>query len=365
MWRLAAIALALSGCAGEPDPCAETVPGAVCFIAGTGDRAFNGDGRAATATSFYFPSQARRGPDGLLYVMDMNNQRLRRIEADGTVSTIAGQGDHLGATLGVPATESPLENPIDFDFLPDGRIVFVSYHDPRVIVLDSDGTLQLIAGSGEPPIPGFEGDGGPAVDARFRELSGIAIDPAGRIFVADSGARRIRMIENGVISTLAGTGLEGYAGDGGPATLADLNAPSAVALDAAGNLYVSDTGNCAIRRVALDGTIQTIAGIGEFGYAGDGGAATTAQFAHQEGLAVAPDGTLYVADRFNFRIRKIAPDGTITTLMGSGANGPTDNGAMADEVKIGHVSRIQFDGDRGLLISDQTNSRVLELLGPF
>src|SRR5690606_27956912 len=128
-------------------------------------------------TAFYLPSQIRRGPDGLLYVMDFNNQRVRRIEADGTVTTVAGEGFHAGATEGIRAIDSALENPIDFDFLPDGRLIFVAYHGPRVFVIHHDGFLLVISGDVFTADRGNEGDGGPAKFARFRQLAGIAVGP--------------------------------------------------------------------------------------------------------------------------------------------------------------------------------------------
>ena len=356
--------LAATGCT-NADPCAENVPGTVCAVAGTGELAFNGDHKQASDTAFYLPSEMRRGPDGLLYIMDFNNMRIRRIEADGSVSTIAGAGIHTGATVGWQATDSALENPIDFDFLPDGRIVFVSYHDPRVLMIDFDGTIELVAGSLQPPLPGREGDNGPAVDATFRELVGIMVGPDGSIYLADDQAHRVRKITNGIITTVAGIGHDGYSGDGELATNAMINAPTGLALDATGALYVSDTGNCAVRKISADGVITTVAGIGQVGYAGDGDRATAAMLAHQEGIAAAPDGTLYIADRFNYRIRRIATDGTISTFMGDGEAGSTGDGGDYREATVGKVSRLQFDTDGSLLIADQTNSLLRRVIAPF
>jgi len=356
--------VAAAGCT-TADPCADGVPGTVCQVAGTGELAFNGDHKQANDTAFYLPSELRRGPDGLLYIMDFNNMRLRRIEADGSVSTIAGAGIHTGASVGWQATESALENPIDFDFLPDGRIVFVSYHDPRVLMIDFDGTIQLVAGSLQAPVPGREGDNGPALDATFRELVGIAVAPDGSIYLADDQAHRVRKITDGIITTVAGNGHDGYSGDGGLATSAMISAPTGLTFDAAGALYLADTGNCAVRKVSPDGSITTVAGVGRVGYMGDGGAATAAMLAHEEGIAVAPDGTVYIADRFNYRIRTIATDGTIDTFMGTGESGNAGNGGDYRDATIGKISRLQFDTDGSLLIADQTNSLLRRVIAPF
>lgn len=343
------------GCTPAADPCAEGVPGTLCPVAGTGKSAFNGDGKPAAETSFFLPSQVRRGPDGLLYVMDFNNHRLRRIEADDTVTTIAGDGFHAGAVEGIPATDSPLENPVDFDFLPDGRIVFVSYHDPRVLLLDHDGTLKVIAGTIFAAERGNEGDGGPATFARFVELHGIAVAPDGTIYVADAPANRVRVIAtDGTIRTFAGAGSRGYTGDGGAAVAATFDGPTALALDAEGSLYISDSLNCVIRKVTSDGTITTVAGSGP----GEG-----SELSHPDGIAVAPDGTLFIGDRLHSLVRQVSPDGTLSTIAGTGTRGLSGDGGPALEAELGYVSRVQLDTDGGLLIADQTNGSIRKLVG--
>jgi hypothetical protein len=337
----------------------------VCEVAGTGELAFTRDGLLASKTALYLPSEVRRGPDGLLYIMDFNNMRLRRIEADGTVQTIAGDGFHAGATEDVPATESSLESPIDFDFLPDGRVVFISYHDPRVLLIDRGGILRSVAGNAQPGTRGDEGDGGPPEKAQFLEITGIAVAPDGAIYLADDSAHRVRVIRNGTIDTFAGTGEPGYQGDGGPAQAANLNAPSALALDSAGNLYISDTYNCIVRKVTPSGMISTVAGVRQRGYSGDGNPAITAQLADPNGIAVASDGTLYIGDRLNHRVRKVSSDGTISTIAGTGVQGLSGDGGPAVDAQFGYVSRVQLDRDGGLLVSDQTNSRIRKILPPL
>jgi sugar lactone lactonase YvrE len=361
VWPLAVLAMSTWGCTSDvgSDPCGpEGAPGTVCPIAGNGDEGFNGDGLPASQTAFYLPSQVRRGPDGLVYVMDFNNHRLRRIEANGTITTIAGDGFHAGAVEGVPAPESPLENPIDFDFLPDGRIVFVSYHDPRVLLVDHDGTLRVLAGASDAGDRGNEGDGGPPLFARFMELHGIAVAPDGAIYLADTLANRIRVIRGGVdgrIDTIAGIGgTGGYTGDGGPALAAELHDPSALALDGSGNLFFTDSINCVVRKIAGDGTISTVAGTGPEG-----------ELSHPEGIAVSADGTLYVGDRFHSIIRRVAADGTLTTIAGTGTRGSAGDRGPALEAQFGYIARIQIDRDGGMLIADQTNATVRRLVGPL
>lgn len=337
-------------------------PGTVCAVAGTGALGFNGDGKPPEETDFFLITRARRGPDGLLYLMDFNNWRIRRLGADGLIHTIAGNGVHAGAIPGEKALESPLDNPTDFAFLPDGRLIMVSFEDPRVIVIDHDNILRVIAGNGQ-FIHG--GDGGDPLDASFIELQGIAIGPDGAIYLSDAGANRVRVIRDGIITTVAGNGDARYYGDGGPATEAALSYPTALAVDDAGNLYIADSLNDVVRRVTPDGIIETVAGTGKRGLSGDGGPATEAKLDQPYGLAVTDDGTLYIADRSNFRIRRVTPDGIIDTIAGTD-EGYSGNGGPAIDAQFGYLARITLDGD-SLLVADQSNGAIrriyLELPG--
>lgn len=351
-----ALVLAASACNDDAPPCA-SVPGHVCALAGTGELGFNRDGLPPPQTDLFLLSSVRRGPDDRLYLMDFNNQRLRRIDDEGLVQTVIGNGFHAIADTTAPALATPLENPIDFRFDAAGRIVLVSYHDPRVLVLGDDGTLHAIAGAadGVVGVEGNEGDGGPATEALLVQPDGIAIAPDDTIYVSDSLANRVRRIRGGIIDTVAGTGEAGHAGDGGPGTMAALHWPSALELDPAGNLYIAETRSHVVRRLAPDGTIDTIAGDGTAGFAGDGGPATEARLDQPYGLALDVDGTLYVADRGNFRVRRIAPDGTIDTLAGTGEEGYAGDGGPADRASFGYLARLALDDD-GLLVADQSNS---------
>ena len=357
------VALGAASCASDPNPCDSAEPGYLCMVAGTGAYGFNEDGLAPEDSDLYLVSQARRGPDGLLYVMDFNNHRLRVIDEDGRMQTLAGNGFHGPGFPGVIATDSPLENPIDFDFLPNGRPVIVSYHDPRLLVLTAEGTLESIAGTGDVGETGSEGDGNFALFARFIQLDGIAVAPDGAIYVSDSLAHRIRVIRENKVSTFAGTGDASYSGDGGPATEAALNGPTALALGNDGDLYVADTFNNVVRHILADGTIETVAGTGEEGFAGDTGPAIDALLNQPTGVDIAADGTIYVADRNNFRVRRIDPSGTIETLAGTGINGDAGRSALASDAALGFVARVTLDGD-SLLVSDQSNSCVRRLYLP-
>ncbi len=352
MTFLPALLVGLAGCPDrEPVVCGGA--GVVCRLAGTGDRAFNGDGHDALETDFYLLSAARRGPDGLLYLMDFNNHRLRRVEANGTVSTIAGTGNHDWTVEG-PATESPLENPVAFAFLPDGSITFVALHDPRVFVVDPDGMLRVIAGTGD---PGDTGDGEDAREATFTELTGIVVGPDGSIFVSDGGAHRVRVIRpSGVVEAYAGIGaVPGPGGDGGPAIEANLWRPEGLALSEGGDLYVAEAQGHAVRRVRADGILETVAGTGEQGFSGDGGPAVEARLRRPAGVAVGPDGEVYVADTFNDCIRRVDPSGVIESIAGTGEEGLAGDGGPAIDADLYGPATLHFE-DGALYFADQFNS---------
>lgn len=341
----------------EPAPPCASRSGFVCPIAGTGELGFRRDGELATDTPLFLVSAARRGPDDRVYLMDFNNQRLRVIDEAGLLHTVIGNGFHALAAIDTPALDTPLENPIDFDFLSDGRIVFVSYHDPRVIVLDDDGVIRALAGNGEVGTIGDEGDGGPAKDAMFIQLDGIAVGPHDEIWVSDSKANRVRLVAHDTVTTVAGTGELAYSGDGGPAVDAAMFWPTALLLDEDGALLVAESRNHVIRRIASDGTISTVAGNGSEGFSGDDGPAIAAQLRQPNGLARGDDGTLYISDRANFRVRAVATDGTITTFAGDGNEGNRGDDGPATKASFGYLARIALDDD-GLLVADQSSSVV-------
>jgi DNA-binding beta-propeller fold protein YncE len=231
------------------------------------------------------------------------------------------------------------------------------------------GTITTIAGTGGGVYQGpgqYPGDGGPALDARISEPCDLLLMPGGRLLIADRDAHRIRQVDLGtdIITTVAGTGREGYSGDGGPATKADLKYPMGLALAPDGGFYIADNGNHRIRRVSAEGIITTIAGDGWTNetfrgrFAGDGGPAIRASLYSPQGLAVGPDGSLYVADRGNRRIRKIAPDGMITTVAGSGDISPLKDNGLATESGLNQPMRVALGPDGSLYIADASHDRI-------
>ncbi len=247
-----------------------------------------------------------------------------------------------------------------------GNFYFGSLHS--VFRVDASGTLTRVAGTGR---AGVSGDNGPAIAAQLQFPDGIVVDSAGNLFVSDKTANLIRKISGGNITTYAGTGLAGYSGDGGPATAAQFNGPSGLALDAAGNLYVADTTNSAIRKIAANGTITTVAGNGPAGYNGDGIAATAAALNDPQGVAVDAAGNLYIADTDNHRIRQVAPNGTISTfagtgiatysgvnLGGTGITSSSGDGGPATQSSVVLPTDVAVDNSGNVYIADYGNSKI-------
>jgi uncharacterized protein (TIGR03437 family) len=247
-----------------------------------------------------------------------------------------------------------------------GNFYFGSIHS--IFRVDPSGTLTRVAGNGR---AGYSGDGGPATSAQFQFPDGIALDPAGNLFVADKSAHVIRKVSAGIVTTYAGTGFAGYSGDGGPAAAAQFNGPAGVAVDAAGNVFVADTNNSAVRKIAPDGTISTVAGNGPAGYNGDGIPAVAASLNAPQGVAVDSAGNLYIADTDNHRIRQVSPNGTIATFAGTGlATYSGDNvggtgitsssgdGGPATKSSVVLPTDVAVDAAGNVYIADYGNSKI-------
>jgi len=236
-----------------------------------------------------------------------------------------------------------------------GRVFFAIRRQHRLWALE-DGRLRLVAGTGR---PGFSGDGRAAVHARLDHPEGLAGDASGRLWVADSGNHRVRVVEpDGRIRTFAGTGTDGFAGDGGPAVAAHLSRPMDVALGPDGSLSIADFGNHRIRRVGPEGTIATVAGSGTPGFSGDGGPAVAARIGEAYGVAVDAAGTLYVADSSNHRVRRVGPDGTIATVAGTGEPGFSGDFGPAGIALFDSPQDLVALEDGALLVGDEHNHRV-------
>ena len=460
--------------------------GIITTFAGTGEEGFGGDGGPATAAKLDWPSGVAVDAAGNVYIADQENERIRKVDAEGIITTFAGSGayGYKGDEDGIPATEAKLNWPTGVAVGANGHVYIADSYNNLIREVDTEGIITTIAGTGrvfgffEEPDQDDVGDGGPATEARLdwpigiavdaegnvyvadrghhrvRKLTrmdagyvittiagtgdegdededgdigdggaaveaqldaprGVAVDVEGNVYVADTGANRIRQIDlEGMITTIAGgeddgdestlmarlsvprglaidadgvlyvadtgnnqihelddegmTAVAGVAGlgDGGPATHARLLDPNGVAIDADGTIYITDTGNRRVRKVDAEGVITTFAGTGEQGDGGDGGPATSAQFYYPGGLAIDSAGNVYVADLYGHRIRKVDTEGIITTFAGTGEAGDADkdgdigDGGPATSAQLHYPAGLAFDADDNLYIADAGNSRI-------
>jgi DNA-binding beta-propeller fold protein YncE len=254
--------------------------------------------------------------DGSILLTDSYNHVIHRIDREGYLTRFAGNGVRGRGGEGVKALESSFAFPCDVRLDSKGNIFVADLENHRIRKITRDGIVTTVAGTG---VPGYSGDGGPALDAQLNSPWGILIDKDDNLLIADSNNDAIRKVgSDGIIHTIAGNGQEGYEGDGGPATSAKLNTPQSLAIDAAGRIYIGDEHNDAIRVVELDGTIKSFIGSKGPGYSGDGGPASQAQIADPENLWFRKDGSLLISVRDNARLRIVSPEGIISTLAGKG-----------------------------------------------
>ena len=317
---------------------------------------FAGDGGPAVAARLNLPYDVAVDSSGNLYITDTNNDRIRKVDSAGTITTIAGTGERRFGGDGGPAIQAQLDAPSGVVVDGAGNLYIADRANHRIRKVDSTGTITTIAGTGE---RGFGGDGGPATQARLNYPYGVAVDGAGNLYIADLANHRIRKVDStGTITTFAGTGERGFGGDGGPASQAQLNFPTGVAVDEAGNLYIADWSNARIRKVDGTGTITTIAGTGELGFGGDGGPAIQARLSLPYSVAVDDAGNLYIADQYNNRIRRVDSTGTITTIAGTGERRFGGDGGPAIQAQLGDPTGVAVDGAGNLYIADQYNNRI-------
>ena len=331
--------------------------GIITTIAGIGESRYGGDGGPAVEAPLYFPSAVEVDGAGNLYIADSGSFRIRRVDAAGIITTIAGtgQGFHEGGLGGYggdggPAVEARMHNPNDLAFDGVGNLYIADNWNHRIRRVDTAGIITTFAGIGEGD---SRGDDGLAVAAGVSAPEDLAVDGAGNLYIADRGNHRVRRVDAaGIITTFAGTGEEGFSGDGGPAVGALLKRPSGVAVDGVGNLYIADSGNHRIRRVDAAGIITTIAGSEGYGSIGDNGPAVEASLYYPYRVAVDGSGNLYIVDGFNRRIRRVDPAGTITTIVGIGIGRFSEGEGPASEAVLIDPTDVALDGAGNLYISD-------------
>ncbi len=368
------VAAALAGCGSdEPQECSGD-PGVACVFAGTGELRLGPDGLAPEETHLYWVADLEFAPDGTPYILDWNNHLVRRV-VDGKVETVIGDfvGDgppDMGDLMapGAPGLTVNLNHPTDIQFDAQGRLVLCAWHNHKIRVWDpATGLVTVMAGRGG----GFRGDDAPAgAMTLFNQPRAIAYAPDGSLLILDQRNFRIRSIgTDGVVHTIAGTGMAGFSGDDGPALMAQMKfeaggnpEPSGgLTVDGDGTIYVADGLNHRIRRISTDGMITTIAGTGEAGFSGDDGPALMAQLSNPKDIEL-HDGSLYVADTDNNRIRAIDLEtGVITTVAGNGEQGTGEEGQLAIETALHRPLGIAFDAAGALYVADTYNSRVLRV----
>ena len=359
---IGAVKAALDGC---PAPIITTV-------AGTGIAGLNDDGQNPLDTELYLPQDTTWGPDNLLYILDWNNHRIRRIR-NGVVETFAGSG-YLGDASSDDPKLIDFNHPTNVTFDHDGNMLVAAWHNSlvkKIIVNpdDSAGVVSTIAGTGA---RAFGGDGGPGTAAKLNLPSSVVVDTNGDVLISDQANFRIRMLDpTQTIYTVAGTGTPGAGGDGGPATAAQLNGPlgqaaapaSRIAIDARNRIYVADTSNNKIRLINEVGEISTIVGTGTAGYSGDGGQAVDAELNTPSDVAITPNGTLYIADTYNSVVRVVKPDGTIDTFAGNGTPGFSGDAGPAKSAELNRPYGVEVAPNGDVYIADTYNQRIRQVSG--
>jgi uncharacterized protein (TIGR03437 family) len=327
-----------------------TKDGIIRTIAGTGSSAYNGDNMPATSANLNGPRGIAVDAAGNLYIADYGNRRIRKVAADGTIGTLAGTGAAGTSGDGGPATSATLQSPIGLALDAAGNVYFSD--SGRVRKIATNGTIQTVAGTG---IVGFSGDGGPATSARIDPYN-LAVDAAGNLYLVDYSNSRVRMVTpDGRIRTVAGA--SHLSGDGGPATGAVMHTPYDVAFDRLGNMYVADTSNHVVRKVDAAGKIGTYAGTGDNSSTVDSGIATQVNLNAPRGLATDVAGNLYIADYGNCRVRRVGADGNITTVAGTGSCLDSGDGGPATAARLSPWA-VAVDAAGNLYISDATHARV-------
>ncbi len=289
--------------------------GAVTTVAGTGEPGGEGDGGPAFRARLNTPCDVVMDDGGSIYIADLGNNRVRKVDPAGTISTVAGTGEPGFAGDGGPAASAQLSAPFAVALDGAGSLYIADFGNRRIRVVDPAGTIRTVAGTG---MVGGTDDAAIATETALGSVTDLAFLPNGDLLIVDQFKFRLRRLApDGTITTAAGTGKTGFAGDGGPAIAAQLNFPSGVAADAAGNIYIADQDGNRIRKITPDGIINTFAGqAGKLGYGGDGGPATQALVWFPSHVVTDAQGNLFFTDRFNHCIRKVDPSGIITTVAG-------------------------------------------------
>ncbi|MDP8245384.1 MAG: S8 family serine peptidase [Candidatus Hinthialibacter antarcticus] len=332
----------------------ETGP-TISTVAGSGAAEYNGDGIPALQAGLAKPSSVFVTDDGSIYIADTQNNRIRKVLPNGTISTVAGNGQVGYDPDAASAIATPLNKP-EAVFVKDGFLYIADTFNNRIRKVSPNGDIETVAGNGD---IGFSGEGGLAAEAALNRPRDLFVDDDGSIYIADTLNNRIRkVLPDGTIITVAGNGLQGVDVDGIPATESRLFQPAGVFVDADGVIYIADTRNHQVRKVDVDGTIFLVAGSGQPQLSGDGGPAIEGRLRNPEGVAVDPFGNIYIADTGNHVIRRVNVKGIISTVAGTGAEGFFGEGIEALNADLDSPNFVFVEQDGDLYIADAGNQRV-------
>lgn len=334
----------------------------IITTAGSGTTGFTGDGNAAPSASLHGPLGVAVDRSGNTYIMDVYNYRVRKVNTDGVITTVAGNGNQGYSGDGSIANNAEIM-PSGIALDRQGNLYIADASHAVVRKVSTFGIISTVAGIGS---AGNTGDGGPATAAKLDKPYGLALDTFNNLYIADAGKHVIRKVNKaGIISTIAGSDTFGYTGDGFSATLATLDSPSAVAVDHIGNVYISDFKNNVVRKVDVSNNISTYAGVfGQYDYFGDGGMATDAKFNKLRGITVDTIGNLLIADAENNVIRMVDTGGKISTVAGNGSAGYGGDGGNCLGANLNNPFGVAIDRYGSIYIADANNQRVRKTYNP-
>ncbi len=335
--------------------------GIILTVAGDGYVHSVGDGGPATSAQLFQPSALTLDFAGNVFIADSGTQRIRQVLHDGTMTTLAGTGTAArGAADGSPAANVALNTPMGVAMDSSGNVLVADTYNHRVLLVTPAHAIRSVAGTGT---GGASPEGTPPLVAQLRAPRAVCADRMGNLYIVDTSNHRVlRLSPGGTLQTAAGNGSKGIAGDGGAARFAQLNTPSACALDSAGNLFIADTANHAIRKVNPAGTISTVAGIFDAGSTGDEAPATAARLSSPRGVVVDDSGDIFIGDTGNHRIRQVTPDGVIHTIAGTGTPAFAGDGGPAAAASLNNPQGLFLDGAGDLYFADTGNNRIRRLV---